>query len=262
MLAIVAAFNEEVKHYLKRGGFRVAARQDSLRFYQAPTDPEVIVVEGGAGRQKAEKATRQLIETYQPDIVVSAGFAGAVQADVRLGDIFICDRLMSVEGPAALWGLDTVRERSPIHADLVEKLRGKEDTHQKYDFCGCLSVPQFVSSSSMKAWIGSTFPVSIIDMESYWVSETAAAYGVPHVVVRSVLDTMEQTIPAFVGETVSAEEGQRKWERAIKYLVSRPTEAPKLIRLASQVKIAGASLSEFLTRLSTAVLNTSTVATG
>ena len=88
-------------------------------------------------------------------------------------------------------------------------------------------------------------PVSIIDMESYWVSETAASYGIPHMVVRSVLDPVGQTLPAFIEEAVSEDSGSN-WARAVKYAVAKPMETPKLLQLAGQAKVARASLAEFL----------------
>jgi len=251
LLAIVAAFREEVRDYLKRGKFRAVAQDDSLRFYyQSQLKPEVVVVEGGPGRQRAVDATKQLIERYKPDFLISAGFAGGVQAGINTGDLFICDRLLSIEGPAPFWRPDSVEERSPGDVNMVNDLiEDTDDLHQKYAICGCMSVPELVSGSSMKEWIGATFPVSIIDMESYWVSETAAANGIPHVVVRSVLDPLEQTLPAFVGKAMS-DKGNRSWARVVKYIAKKPTEMPELIHLASQARVARSSLGGFLARLS------------
>jgi len=97
----------------------------------------------------------------------------------------------------------------------------------------------------MKAWIGATFPVGIIDMESYWVSEVAVAHGIRHMIVRSVLDPLEQTLPAFVGKAVD-DESKRRWTHAVRYLATNPTHMPRLVRLAMQTRVARASLGRFL----------------
>ena len=254
MLGIISAFEEEVKDYLKRRDFRVVAREDSLRFHRSPSEPEVVVVAGGVGRRRAEMATRQLMERYSPDRIVSAGFAGGVKAGLSPGDLFVCDRVLSIEGPAAFWTAQDAKvssEGQRIHLDNL--IPNTSSADQPYALCGCLSVPYFISSISMKAWIGATFPVTIIDMESYWVSETAAALGVPNIVVRSVLDPMDQMLPDFVGDAV--EDGSRPgWERAVKHIISKPAETPKLFHLANQVKVAGESLGAFLVRLATVTL--------
>ena len=249
MLAVAAAFKEEINDYLKAGGFRVAGRNDFLRFYLSSRVANVVVAVGGVGKQRAQEATEQLIESYRPECVLSVGFAGGVQSGLSPGDLFICDRLMSIEGPAAYWQVDSTQELPPLPASSLDMLSWDSDeSRQKYASCGCLTVPQFASSSSMKAWLGDVFPVSIIDMESYWVAETAMSYGVPHVVVRSVLDPVDEMLPSFITETVG-DGGVRRWERAIKYVVTKPNAAPKLINLAARVKGAGASLSDLLTDL-------------
>ena len=249
MLAVVAAFKEEINDYLKSGGFQVADKSESLRIYRSSRASNVVVAVGGVGKERAQAAAKQLIESYRPECVLSVGFAGGVQSGLNPGDLFICDRLISIEGPAAFWRVDNTQELPPMPVTSLDMLTwDADDTRQKYASCGCLTVPQFASSSSMKAWLGSVFPVSIIDMESYWVAETAVSYGVPHVVVRSVLDPVDETLPPFITETVG-DGGVRTWERALRYVVSKPTGTPKLIGLAARVRAAGASLSDLLADL-------------
>jgi nucleoside phosphorylase len=241
VIAIVVAFGDEVKDYLRRERFRVVESRHPLRSYRSPSRPNVVVVEGGAGRLRAEEATSQAIERYGPDAIVSAGFAGGAKPGLKSGDLFICDRLLSVEGPSDSWSPGAAMEQ------IVES-GGFLPGGKRYAAGGCLTVPQLVSKSSVKAWIGETFPVSVIDMESYWVSATAAAYGVPHLVVRSVLDPMEESLPSFVEEAVSAGGGSNLW-RAFRYASVRPAEIPRLARLAAQARAARASLCGFLATL-------------
>ena len=249
LLGIVAAFREEVKDYLKGGDFRVVAREGPLRFHQSTLNPDVVVTEGSFGQQGAQEGTRQLVERYGPDFIVSAGFAGGVQAGLRPGDLLLCSRLMWIDGPAALWHSNAASERPVSYPALWDKLIKDEDSNQIYRSCGCLSVPQLIMSSSMKAWIGATFPVSIVDMESYWVSETAAQYGIPHMVVRTVLDPVEQTLPPFVA-IATGETGGKRWKQAARYMVAKPGHLPKLIQLATQARVARASLARFLATVS------------
>ena len=258
MLAIVAAFKDEVKDYIAARKFRVKVRDGSVRFYESKSTPEVVVVDGAVGRVRAVDAARSVIRRYSPDLILSAGFAGGVQQGLKAGDVFLCDRLMAIEGPAMFWELDDALERSAGQLSFLDGLvQNAERNGSSCRLSGCLSVPDMVQSSSMKSWIGPTFPVSIIDMESYWVNEVAAECNIPHAVVRTVLDPVEQTLPAFVGKGVTYE-GARSWERAARYLVSRPTEAPRLLHLASQVRVARASLGKILTTLDVSLNGAST----
>ena len=252
MLAIIAAFHQEVSDYLENGRFSVADQHDHLRLYRSDVKPHVVVIEGGIGREKAEEATTLAIEKYRPDYIVCAGFAGGVREDAKVGDLFLCDKLYSLEGPAPFWQPDSASERSveelDARSDLMDSLDGSTEA---YTVCGCMSVPQLASGAKMKAWIGANFPVRIIDMESYWVSETAAAHGVRHLIVRSVLDPLGQTLPAFIGKAIN-DESNRHWIKAVRYLVANPTHAPRLMSLARQTRVARAALGRFLGTLSPA----------
>ena len=241
MLAIIAAFREEVRAYLDAHRFKAASDEGSLRFYESEAAPGVVVVDGAVGRARAAKAADVVIHRYRPDLVLSAGFAGGVLEGQDTGDVFLCDRLMAVEGPAIFWEPDAVLESDP---QQVSPLNGLFQGNG-YHVSGCLSVPDLLQASSMKEWIGANFPVGIIDMESYWVGQIAARYGAAHAVVRTILDPVGQTLPPFVGRAVR-EDGAKSWSAAIRHLASHPSEAPGLLKLRRQVRTAGDALGEVL----------------
>lgn len=243
-LAIIAAFRQEVGAYLDARRFKLTDTQDYLRIYRSDLEPEIVVVEGGVGREKSQAAAALAIERYRPNHVVNAGFAGGVLDGVGVGDLFLCDRLYSLEGPAALWRESSAAERSLDGLDASSVLLG--DAHGiDYTVCGCMTVPALASGANMKIWIGANFPVQVIDMESFWVSQVAASHRVPHLIVRSVLDPLNQTLPDFVGRAVDHDDS-RSWRAALTYVISKPAHTPQLVSLALQTRRARASLGRFL----------------
>ena len=247
MLAIVAALKDEISEYLSRGQYRVTVTDGRLRIYQSELLPDVVVSEGGVGRELSQKGTLQLVERFRPDMVISAGFAGGAMTGANTGEGFFCDRLVAVDGPLFLWEKSEAVEY--LDHGLLDRIRANiPGGAAENQVCACLTVPQFISNSSMKAWLGSTFEVRLIDMESYWVAEAVAALGIPIGVARCVLDPVDQTLPEFVGGAVNDGKGHG-FDKAIKYLARRPGEAPKLIRLSRQAKTAGESLSGLLSNL-------------
>ena len=249
MLAIIAAFKEEVDGYLSNRGFKVVTREKRLRFYESSQEPNVVVVDGALGKRRAQEATEAVVERHMPDYIVSAGFAGGTREGLQPGDLFVCNRLMAMEGAASMWGTQGTSDRPLLELDPPEWVPENGEAAQwNFEYSGCMSIPQVVSNTQMKTWIGATYPVSVIDMESFWVSEAAEAHGRPHMVVRSVFDPLEQTLPRFVGEAVS-KGGTHKWMHAIRYLASNPTDTVHLLHLSQQVKATSASLGRFLARL-------------
>ena len=248
----MTAFADEIRGYLDRHDFQQIEEEAGLRLYKSDALKDVVVVQGAIGKEQAEAATEKLIESFRPQRIVSAGFAAGARPGYRAGAVFLCDRLMVVEGAAAFWNLDSAAEQLIGGLDEVGVFLGQNDDEQKVrqnvSFGGCLTVPQIVSSSSMKNWIGERFPVSVIDMESFWVSATAEKHGISRTVVRVVFDPADQNLPDFISQSAEEHEATSVG-RAIRYILSRPTETPRLLQLKNQASVARQALSTFLTAI-------------
>ena len=247
MLAIVAAFKDELSGYLKRGRFQVTEQDNGFRIYQSMQVPEVVISEGGIGKERSQESARLTAERFKPDMMISAGFAGGASEDATPGDVFLCDRLVAVDGSPFLWGKEEAFESSSV--EMVQRFRQAIlGDRSGYQVGSCITVPKFVSNRSMKEWLGNTFNVKLIDMESYWVSEVAASFRIPFLTVRSVLDPVDQSVPRFIGETVDKGMAVRTL-RSVAHLATNPTDAPQLIRLSRQVSVARAALTQFLDKI-------------
>ncbi|MDP6070883.1 MAG: hypothetical protein QGG34_04860 [SAR202 cluster bacterium] len=251
MIAIVAAFKDEVSEYLNDGRFRVTHKEGRLKAYESDNFPKVVVLEGGIGKDLAQSAAHMAVERYGPELMVSAGFAAGAKTGVGTGDTFVCDRLIAIEGPAYLWAGSEVMETqlNSVH-DMFASIPGGP----AYKFAECLTVPQFVANASMKRWLGSTFNASLIDMEGFWVNQTAEEFGVPCVTVKATLDPVEQALPGFVGKIVDPQLSKRALRAAL-HLTVNPAEAPRLLGLRKQVRIARTALADLLGRIASASNN-------
>ena len=246
MIGVIVAFRNEIGHYLKSAGLELIDGVGNLRIHGSARTDDVIVVEGAVGRAGAREASEELLKRHKVDLVISAGFAGGVAPGVQAGDRYLCDRLMAVEGPAAIWDPASVLER-PVPVDPVVAGR-LADRGVGFVTGPCLSVPHLIPTTAMKRWIGETFSTDIIDMESYWVAEAMAARGVPVWAARCVLDTIDQVLPEFVGGVVNVGKSHGLNE-AIKYLARRPGDAANLLRLAGHTRTADESLSMLLSNM-------------
>ncbi len=245
MLAIIAAFEDEIKDYLSSGGLRLIEQKGVLCYYRSSGETEIIVAVGAFGRERAEEATRHVIDEYECAMVVSAGFGGGAKPGLLPGDIYVCDAVKAVEGPPVFWRDKDAEEIAVDDVTMMVLGQKMVDEQSRFYYGRCLSLPQLVSNGTMKQWIGEAFGVHVLDMESYWVCKVAAELGKPFLVIRSVLDPMEQTLPTFIAESL----GYGKFAtliRAIKYVVAHPSAAPKLWRLTTQARQARAALAEFL----------------
>ena len=256
---MVAAFRQEIGEFLKAGRFRESERPDGdwgrLRFYTSRAIPGVAVVEGGFGREGATESVRGAIArcpSGAPDAIICAGFSAGAQSQetggLATGDVVVGCRTVAVEGPPRAWlegdALAIETERRAL--DWVrDALAGSDAT---YAVASCLTAPAFVSSPATKRRLGAEYGVSAIDMESYWAVVEASRHGTPCVPIRVILDPVEQSVSRLVENTLE-DTRMRRVFRSAGYLATHPKEARELLRLSGQVKLAGKSLSDLLTRL-------------
>ena len=248
LLAVVAAFREEIGGYLKSGGFRKIAQSGEVRLYASDSVPHVVVADGGFGGAGAGDCVAEVITRFDPHLVVSAGFAAGTRAGQPTGSVVICDRLLSVEGPAYLWRRQVGKEIE-VNPHLVRNVRTELQTDGKSVQLGsCMTVPQFVSNPSMKAWIGSTFGVSLIDMEGYWAALAAEDANVPFLPLRIVLDTVDQHVSPLVSQ--SLEDGPvRRVVRGTGFMAAHPGDIRGLLAMGRQTTKARRTLASYLNML-------------
>ena len=80
-VGIVVAMRRELASLL-RGGKAISI--DGVDVFEL--DSAVVAV-GGIGKDAAQKAATVLAKTYKPDVMVSAGIAGALTENLRVGDV-------------------------------------------------------------------------------------------------------------------------------------------------------------------------------
>jgi nucleoside phosphorylase len=202
----------------------------------------VLVLQTGVGRAAMESAlgwvlSRPLLDNvpYRPKLVLSAGFAGSVQENYRVGDIILASEVIDVEGkprPATWPGqLPAGEWRPPLH-------RGRLFTAS-----GLIGTPD------EKRELGRRYEAAAVDMESGVAARLCTERQVPFGCVRVISDSLETAISRDVAELVW--EGRVAWLRLLAALVRCPGLLGELWRLASETRYAarqlGTALGELLT---------------
>ncbi len=248
MMAVVADLRQDIAGFLKIGHFSEASREGDLRFYTSRSIPSVVASTGEFCQDKAAQSVGALISRFNPSIIVSAGFASAARPNLPTGEIVVCDRVMAVEGPAYTWrNADRLEiETNPSIIDDIQRQMSVEDV--QYQVGACVTLSQSVINSPMKEWLGSSFDVSAIDMESYWVADAVTRMRLPCLPVKVVTDTLGQKGSPLLIETRKYAPARRML-RSAGYIVGNPVRIVEVARLSAQVGHARKSLSQFLYRL-------------
>jgi nucleoside phosphorylase len=172
-----------------------------------------------------ENSAESLKNTKLPDgirCVILAGFAGALQSAMSPGDLAL-----------DLHGAD---------ANLVESAREAATSLKlAVHFGRILTSERIIATAQEKAALGLKQRACAVEMEAASVSAWAARRRVPFYHLRTILDTVDEAIPADLPQ------GEDLFSMAA-YAASHPSSLPALIKLGIRQKRAMRGLSLFVGR--------------
>jgi adenosylhomocysteine nucleosidase len=169
-VAIVAALESEVTG-LTRGWSRVARECEGRKFIFSERD-EMVIVCGGIGEQAARRAAEAVIALYHPALVQSVGFAGALDASLSVGDIFMPS--VVIDG----------RDGSRVEIDGRNKK-------------GSLVTFMAVAGIAQKANLAQAYGAQAVDMEASAVAAATRAHGIPFDAAKVISDAYDFEMPAM-----------------------------------------------------------------
>jgi adenosylhomocysteine nucleosidase len=202
----------------------------------------VHVLETGVGADATRAAVDWLLGQprlgdvpYRPKVVLAAGFAGALQPGLRVGDVLLASEVCDPDGtcwPATWPGeLPGGEWRPPLH-------RGK-----------LLTADGIVSTAQEKQALGQRFGAAAVDLESAAAARACRRHGVPFGCVRAVSDEADTPLSPQLAGLLAG--GRVAPGRLLGALARSPRLAGELWRLARATRRAaeqlGTALGELLT---------------
>ena len=172
-VAVVAALEREIAPFVKDWPERVRVYEGhSFRFYEKEASA---VVAGGVGAEAARRAAEAVIALYQPGLVISAGFAGALDPALAVGDTLTADRVIDAKDGSRM------------------------DSGQG---SGILLTFDSVADVEQKARFRTAFGAHAIDMEAAAVGKAAQAHGIKFLACKVISDSTRTSLPPltrFIG---------------------------------------------------------------
>lgn len=201
----------------------------------------VSLAEGGMGAEAATRASAMLIKRYKPEIMISAGFCGAVRPGAGVADLVLCSRLLQQEG-----GLLQETELPPGTTSTIAACTAILHQHDIKAWQGSfITSSSVINKTAFAEQLPQDMPVPVLEMESAAVANAAARAGIPFLGIRSVSDGAEEELDFDLGRFVT-EDMKISTPRVILYTLKRPRIIPQLLRLAANSAKAGKSLADGL----------------
>jgi adenosylhomocysteine nucleosidase len=165
-IAIVAALEREIWPLVSH--WRVANRTYDGRDFKFFEQDGNVVVCAGIGGEAGRRATEAIIQLYKPALLLSVGFAGALDPRLRVGNILV---------PAFL-----------IDANDGNRFETRSGS-------GAVLSSPFIAGAAQKAKLAKAYGAEAVDMEGAAVGRGAQSHGIPFMAVKSISDEVGFELP-------------------------------------------------------------------
>jgi len=197
--------------------WQVAVTEYEGRTYRFYENRPVVVVCGGIGAENARRAAEAVISLYQPRLVISAGFAGALDRSFQAGQLL-----------------------TPRH--VIDAKDGSRTDAGSGD--GVLVTFDSVADVEQKARLADAFGGHAVDMEAAAVARSATAHSVKFLALKTISDPHDSRLPPvmrFVGS-----DGRFQLWRFMVHIAVRPWLWSDVAKLARNSSVAARVLCEAL----------------
>jgi adenosylhomocysteine nucleosidase len=180
------------------------------------------------------------IRCYRPDLVISSGFGGGLQSDIRAGDIVIGTEILELgrdQGDQITW----TTAHKPVRPD---RIRWEDNSGIRVHYGKILTTDEMVLRASNKARIGRATGALAVDMETSAVAAVCAARKTDFLAVRGITDLVHEDLPDEFNDFFVL--GQLRPDRVFSSCVRDPRVLADLARLGYRARHSGAKLARFL----------------
>lgn len=186
------------------------------------------VIHTGVGRKICQERLSILLRRERFQFLISAGFAGALEKELRVGDLLIAENFSSpqlLRSP----GLDLADD-----GIFLGKLR---------------TVSGVIDSNAEREQLTAKTGAAAVDMETEVIADACAELDLPFLSLRAISDTASEPFPAPPHVLFDLERQKTNFTRLAFYVLRRPGSVSKLNVFRDQIAVARKSLTGALERI-------------
>ncbi|MEY2546286.1 MAG: adenosylhomocysteine nucleosidase [Verrucomicrobiota bacterium] len=183
----------------------------------------VAIFHTGVGRERCERTIEHFLQTATPRLLISSGFAGAVDDVLNVGDLVVAQNFSDASLAARV--RDRARAITLFTADAM------------------------VDSNEERNEIAREFGAAAVDMETEVIARACAARSIPMLSLRVISDTPREPFPAPPSVLFDIARQRTNYAGLLSYLLRRPTRVFDLARFANQIARARNVLTNALVDL-------------
>ena len=194
-LAIMGAMEEEIEPLLAHFTDVNVVEFANNKYYEVSYNGlDIVIAYSKIGKVFASLTATTMIEKFGCDTLLFSGVAGAINPELKIGDLIIADKLCQHDLDITAFGHPHgFVPGGNVFVETSEKLRNvainvAKENNLKVIVGTIATGDQFVHSTERKDFIESTFKADALEMEGASVAVICDALDVPYFVLRAISD--------------------------------------------------------------------------
>ncbi len=214
MIAVTFALPAESSDFLRHLRNQSRTDRSGIRTIRGTIEDRAVeVFHTGVGEKVCRQRVAEFLQDQQFGLLISSGFAGALNDKLQIGDLLLAKNFSTVE----LTEVGSSFSRLPIHeADL-------------------LTVRALIDSNDERNKIARTSGAAAVDMETEFIARACAEHGIPLLSLRVITDTPSEPFPAPPNVLFDIEQQQTRFLTVATFFIARPNRVPQLIQFARRI---------------------------
>jgi nucleoside phosphorylase len=214
MIAVTFALPAESSDFLRHLRNQSRTDRSGIRTIRGTIDDRTVeVLHTGVGEKVCRQRVANFLRGQQFDLLISTGFAGALNDQLQVGDLLLAKNFSTVELNNRRKSFSSL----PIHeVDL-------------------LTVSALIDSSEKRLEIARASGAAAVDMETEFIARACADHGIPLLSLRVISDTLDEPFPAPTKVLFDIEQQRTRFLTLATFFLAHPNRVPRLVQFARRI---------------------------
>lgn len=192
----------------------------------------LVIIESGVGAEAAARCSEALIAGHRPKWLISAGFAGALDASLKPGHILMANEVVDLSGR---------RLQIDLHVEAAQ-VASSPGLH----LGRLLTVDRVVHRAADKLALGQQHGALAVDMETFAVAEVCRQEKVRFLSIRVISDAVDRELPDDIDLLVRKKTTAGRIGAATGAIFRRPSSIKDMWQLREDALVASERLAKFI----------------
>lgn len=188
--------------------------------------PEARIIVTGAGPRQSAAFIAKAFDIERPSSVVITGFAGALIAELQIGDIVVANDVV-----------DAKCEGIPLVPH--SRFSGARGDHRGR----LLTADRIIGNPEEKRSLAQRYQAVAVDMETAAIARVCEINGIPWTAVRVISDLVDTALSLELMDVLSS--GSVSLRRTLATVIRKPSMLAEFRRLASDTRLAAERLAAY-----------------